>query len=218
MQRLTFVVGIKTKASLHYELCLPTGASSTCYAYWQWSSILANFFISVRNYFFNLEIANVFYYLEVKTSCRVSNLHQCSVCIERPVHVHMQKPTIGRLSFAGWCPIRGQPKHIVALNLNHTLRKSLCNIHFKQGVAIVKGNCEKNKVNFQSSCPPLWGYQGFFYCNVPGRGIRMDARSANFVKTITSVVSALMLFDKNRQFTLIIKGAYMWLQRKLDSQ
>ncbi len=80
---------------------------------------------------------------------------------------------VGRLSFAGWCPIREQQ-----------------NVYFKQGETIFEGNCKKNKVNFQSSCAPLRGYEGFFYCNVTGRGIQMDARSTIFVPTLPSVVSA----------------------------
>ncbi len=77
----------------------------------------------------------------------------------------------------GWCPIRGQQKNIGIRNLNHILRRSFCKIYFKQGESVMKGNCKKNTPLFQSSCPQFWGYKGFFYCNVTGRGIQLAARN-----------------------------------------
>ncbi len=57
------------------------------------------------------------------------------------------------------------------------------------GNITVRGFCGITKGTFQSSCPPLAGYQGFFYCSVIGRDIPMAARRENFGPSTIFAVS-----------------------------
>ncbi len=99
-------------------------------------------------------------------------------CLHIPscIQVYTKRNVDTIFFFVGGCPFYGEQKNIVK-NLNHVLRRSFCSVSFKQGESKVKGNCKKNAPFFQSSCPPFLGLQGFFYCNVTGRGVKLAARS-----------------------------------------